>query len=213
VNRSRRKTAWISVGVAACTVVAALLAAGCGGSSAAPGVASLGGSTTTQGGSQNGNGSASASSSKATSARAFSSCMRSHGVPNFPDPGNGGGIEINASSGINPDSPQFRAAERACRKYAPAGKEETPAQRAKVQEQLLKFSACMRSHGVPNFPDPQFSGDGGKLTIGPGSGINPKSPQFRQAQSACRQYLPGGGKGMRTSDKGGGPVGAQPGRP
>ncbi|MGO9884120.1 MAG: hypothetical protein ACLPV4_14010, partial [Solirubrobacteraceae bacterium] len=35
----------------------------------------------------------------------FSECMRSHGVPNFPDPSAGGGIHISAGSGINPVSP------------------------------------------------------------------------------------------------------------
>jgi hypothetical protein len=41
----------------------------------------------------------------------FADCMRSHGVPNFPDPGPGGGIQIN--SGINPFSPAFKAAQTA----------------------------------------------------------------------------------------------------
>jgi hypothetical protein len=49
----------------------------------------------------------------------------------------------------------------------------------------------MRSHGVPSFPDPS----GQRIHIGPGSGINPSSPAFRAAQSACRKLLPGGGPG------------------
>jgi hypothetical protein len=49
----------------------------------------------------------------------------------------------------------------------------------------------MRSHGVPSFPDPSGRG----IHIGPGSGIDPSSPAFRGAQSACRKLLPGGGPG------------------
>lgn len=51
----------------------------------------------------------------------------------------------------------------------------------------LKFSQCMRSHGVTSFPDP---GSGGSLEITPGSGINPQSPAFQTAQQACKQYAP-----------------------
>ena len=57
--------------------------------------------------------------------------------------------------------------------------------------QLLRFSECMRSHGVPSFPDP--SGQG--IHLGPGSGIDPSSPAFKAARSACRRLLPGGGPG------------------
>ena len=54
----------------------------------------------------------------------------------------------------------------------------------------LKFAACMRSHGVSNFPDP--SGGGG-IQIPVGSGINPRSPAFQSARSSCANLLPGGG--------------------
>lgn len=54
----------------------------------------------------------------------------------------------------------------------------------------LKFADCMRSHGISNFPDPN---PGGGISITPGSGINPRSPAFQSAQSACFKLLPGGG--------------------
>lgn len=63
----------------------------------------------------------------------------------------------------------------------------TPAPSAHVN-QGLKFSACMRSHGVTDFPDPS---SGGGIQISPGSGINPFSPAFKAAQAACRKLLPG----------------------
>jgi hypothetical protein len=45
----------------------------------------------------------------------FSKCMRAHGIKDFPDPSNGG-IRLRAGQGsdLNPDNPQFQAAQKAC---------------------------------------------------------------------------------------------------
>jgi hypothetical protein len=55
----------------------------------------------------------------------FSACMRKNGLPKFPDPkfnpDGSGGISIGRDSGINPDSPQFKAAQKACEELLPAG--------------------------------------------------------------------------------------------
>ncbi|HZD67485.1 MAG TPA: hypothetical protein VFA45_00750 [Actinomycetes bacterium] len=48
----------------------------------------------------------------------FVSCMREHGVSNFPDPQNGRFV---ITSGVDPNSPQFQAAMQACRKLLPGG--------------------------------------------------------------------------------------------
>ncbi len=50
-------------------------------------------------------------------------CMRAHGVTNFPDPtvnvpGMFAGFSL---KGLDPNSPQFQAAQRACQKLAPFG--------------------------------------------------------------------------------------------
>jgi len=124
----------------------------------------------------------------------FASCMRSHGVPNFPDPNSQGSLTFGPGSGIDPNSPKFQAAQRTCQKVLPNGGLPSPAEQAKTQAQALKFSACMRSHGLPNFPDPTFSGGGVRVTLrgGPGSsGLNPQSPKFQAAQQACQGILPG----------------------
>jgi len=188
--------------LAAAVLGLGLLAAGCGSGSGSPGVAALdtttAATTTTD---PTADGAPSTATSKAAAGAKFSACMRSHGVPNFPDPSSGGGLVINPGSGINPNSPQFQAAQRACAKELPnGGKAPTPAQQAKMQAQALRFSACMRSHGVPEFPDPDFSAGAVGIKIGKGSGINPSSPQFQSAQKACEQYLPGlkRGPGPRT---------------
>jgi hypothetical protein len=61
----------------------------------------------------------------------------------------------------------------------------SPAQQAGAQVTQLKFSRCMRSHGVPNFPDPSSASGGGFGLIFGGSGIDPAAPLFRKAQRSC----------------------------
>jgi hypothetical protein len=49
----------------------------------------------------------------------FAKCMRANGVPDFPDPqteeAGGPGLLIGPDSGIDPNSPAFKAAQKACR--------------------------------------------------------------------------------------------------
>lgn len=110
----------------------------------------------------------------------FANCMRSHGVPNFPDPGTPVGGQ---GSGINTHAPAFRSAGHTCDKLTdnpqPKGSPASESQRRAA----LAQAECMRKHGVPNFPDPTFLSSGGtsvNLT-----GLNPQSPAFKQAQAAC----------------------------
>jgi hypothetical protein len=52
----------------------------------------------------------------------YATCMRSHGVDNFPDPvTNGKGISFPAVSGVDPHSRQFQSAQQACGQFLPAG--------------------------------------------------------------------------------------------
>jgi hypothetical protein len=52
--------------------------------------------------------------------RKMAKCMRENGVPKFPDPGENGGIKIEGGPGLDPHSPEFKAAEKACEQYRPA---------------------------------------------------------------------------------------------
>jgi hypothetical protein len=133
--------------------------------------------------------------------------MRSHGVPKFPDPvpasGGGMSLTIDPRHGVDPRSPQFQAAQKACEKLVPMGKASAnPAMQAKAQAQMLKFSACMRSHGLPNFPDPKFSGGGAQLSMDKSNGLNPNSPVFKAAEKACQKVMPGPPDGAKHSVSG-----------
>lgn len=78
--------------------------------------------------------------------------MRSHGVPNFPDPNGQGRFNL---AGININAPQFFAAHQACHPLVPP---ETSAEQKQTRDYELKVASCMRKHGVPNFPDPGIDG-------------------------------------------------------
>lgn len=185
---------------------AAMLVAGCGGSSPSAGVAHLSSGSASNSRATGGSSTNSEGGPTQQQMVAFSQCMRSHGVPEFPEPTEGK-LLIRSSdrnghvSGIDPGSAQFQAARKVCGKLLPNGGAPTPAQQAKAQEEALKFSQCMRTHGVPSFPDPEFSHGGGEVRLrarnGSPGGIDPSSPQFQAAQRACQSIMPGpkGGPG------------------
>lgn len=56
----------------------------------------------------------------------------------------------------------------------------------------VKHAQCMRSHGVPNFPDPIAQEDGGSIIDLNGLGIDPESAKFKAAQDACKEFAPQG---------------------
>jgi len=125
----------------------------------------------------------------------FADCMRSHGVPNFPDPGAGGGIQISSGSGINPQSPAFQSSQNACSKLMPGlGQGRGPAPESRKIE-MVKLAECMRKHGLESFPDPTATppspGSGLGIAFGsPGSFIAVpqsliQSPGFNQAAATC----------------------------
>ena len=202
-----------TAGIAALAVLA-LVAAGCGGGSPnGSAVANIGTTSATDTAPSSAQTPTTAQEKQAT-AYAFSKCMRANGVPNFPDPSTSGGIELNAGSGLDPNSPQFQKAQTKCQKLLPNGGRPSQQQIAKAEQQALAFSKCMRSHGVPNFPDPQFSTNGGfgvRVKIGgPGSGLDPNSPTFQRAQQACAKVLPGLKVGVRASPGSGASSGGKP---
>lgn len=170
-------------------VVVALFAGACsGGGSGGPGVASAG---TGKGTSST---SAAGGSGKA-GPLAYSQCMRSHGLRNFPDPNANGGLTLNNSSGLDPNSPQFKSADAACKPLQP---QLPQAQRDKMKAGALKYAQCMRSHGVTDFPDP--GADGGiQIQATPGSDLAPDSPLFKAADKICQKLMPAPPGGERNN--------------
>jgi len=116
----------------------------------------------------------------------FTACMRSHGVPTFPDPDAAGTLTIVTSASLNPGSPLFQKAEVDCEHLLPPGKALSQAQQQKMKARVLAFAACMRSHGVPNYPDPTFSVGGISQAYDGKSGVEANSPIFQAAQKTCR---------------------------
>jgi hypothetical protein len=120
----------------------------------------------------------SAQNSAEQSAIRFNSCIRAHGISNFPDSAvlvSGDQLDLNIPVSLKSE-PQFQSALQACQKDLPGGG--ASAKHANIQEELI-FARCMRSHGITDFPDPR---PGGGFDI-PG---NTNSPQFEAADNACR---------------------------
>jgi len=117
----------------------------------------------------------------------FAVCMRSHGVPDYPDPqisSSGNHVQVSISpGGADPNSPAFKSAGHACHNLLPNGG--PPANGAQDQAQDLTFADCMRSHGVPNFPD---AARDGAFTLP--STIDQQAPQFQHATQACMNLRP-----------------------
>ncbi len=155
----------------------ALLASACGGSPAS-GVARLGSTTTST--------TTAAAPTQGSGAVAFSGCMRSHGVPAYPDPGSNGLLPKETPQQLGVSSSALTAAQRACVHLVPNGGRPTPAQVQQYKSVMLRYARCIRAHGVPKMPDPDSRGH---LDIGPGTDVNISSPQFQAAFQACKSDL------------------------
>ena len=114
--------------------------------------------------------------------------MRSHGVPNFPDPARqrrGSLRKVSYSAFRAVSNSQVEAAQNDCRHLLPAGGslsgQASQPVTAQDQQDYLKAAGCMRSHGITNFPDPIFSGGNVSFPRCP-PGIEPQSTQFNQAR-------------------------------
>ena len=129
-------------------------------------------------------------------ALAFVDCMRTHGEPNMPNPvrqGRSVNIAIHPGSGVNPGSPRFNAAFKACKHLASPGKGSAPGGPTITpadQADYLKAVACMRSHGFPKFPDPVFQGN--NVTFNSTTPINTNTPQYQRAVATCDKLIPAG---------------------
>jgi len=132
-------------------------------------------------------GSPEATVSHTSGAVSFSRCMRSHGVLDYPDPNSSGVIPKVALTRLGVSSSQFQSAQHACAHLLPNGGRPTQAVQQQVKEEAVKFSKCIRRHGIPGFPDP---GSDGRIPDPASSHIDQGSPQFERANQACSAYRP-----------------------
>ena len=190
-HTTRRAAHRILAALAALTAASAIAACGAGAPTHAG--RSTSSNPETPGNSSSGPGLSTSSAGTITGV-AFSRCMRANGVPNFPDlrsnGRSGSGMLIQASgqtltvNGVSVSGPAFVAAKAKCERYLPH-QPATPAKAAEQRQRGLKFAKCMRSHGVPNFSDPNDTSSSGNnqiVRLPPGT-ID--SPAFQAAAKAC----------------------------
>jgi hypothetical protein len=150
-------------------------------------------------------------SSGSASTVAYSACMRSHGVPNYPDPDSKGHLTKGGPQQFGVSSSQFQAAQRACANLLPnAGSFMQQFQQcvsggvcpqALVQQALTlmrNLAACLRSHGVPNWPDPTIGPEGAPFFNVSAAGLTHEythSAGFDSKVGECQQQV-GGSTGV-----------------
>ena len=117
-------------------------------------------------------------------ALAFSHCMRSHGVAQFPDPESSGAIPKVTLQQLGVDSSRFQTAEDACRSLL----QPTDAEAQQTLSGMLDFAHCMRSHGVRNWPDPTTGSDG-EAAFDLQGRIDPNTPQMDTTSGKCAHLL------------------------
>jgi hypothetical protein len=125
----------------------------------------------------------------------FAECMRSNGVSQFPDPNASGKLTIDAvanGSGLNPNAPAFKQAISACKDLEPAGF--TGSQRSSQQQAAaLKFAQCIRTNGVPDFPDPLPNGPLVDTNRIPSAAQPGGMSSLHAAMQKCREVAAGAG--------------------
>jgi hypothetical protein len=173
-NRWQRRSRARQAGTAAAAASIAVLVAACGGSHT---VSPL-----------------SDQQQRLQQAIAYSQCMRSSGIANFPDPIQSSGrvgfsIQTgNGTGAVDVNSPQYQSASTACAKKTGWNKV-PPAALQQFMVGAMSYAECMRSHGITNFPDPIEHSTYVQNGPTPGDGIDENSPQYVAARKACQRLL------------------------
>jgi hypothetical protein len=121
-----------------------------------------GGATACGSGGSSGSGPAVSSSptlgtaAKEAKARQFVDCARKNGIPNVADPtvNSVGDIDISPPPGLTKQSPIVQKVMKICGKYMDGVLTHENEDPSAQYDKALKLAACVRQHGVPNFPDP-----------------------------------------------------------
>jgi hypothetical protein len=127
---------------------------------------------------------------------AYAQCVRSHGVPNFPDPQPGAVHEkIPSAQQLGVGSSQLGAAQSACQHLLPVGADDQfpAAEVPLLLSGMRRFSQCMRAHGVPNWPDPSVDSQGRPIFNLSGHGFSRQQAHARSLNTKmgeCGHLLP-----------------------
>jgi hypothetical protein len=138
MGRPRRARPACAAAAIIAAAALALLAAGCGSSP----------SSTSPG--------ANSPATNTEKAVAFSQCVRARGVPNWPDPGSNGQIPKETAQQAGVSNSRLQAALNACQHLLPStgNVDDNPAALNQWWSQMLRFTRCMHSHGVLDWPGP-----------------------------------------------------------
>ncbi len=197
---AHRKVSWAracrrSGGLAAVVAAAALALAACSdGAANPPRVASLGKSSGSSNRSSSGSGGTTTTAAKAGNPTRlmdeWAACMRNNGDPNQTDPTIDayGVINITMSDVSQAVASEAHGSSGPCSQYELAaenalrgGRQYQPPD----QTQQVQYTDCMRTHGVPNYPDPGANG----RTDFNGTGVDPNSPFVENANKVCGKQI------------------------
>ena len=194
------KTAyWRSAGLTALLPAVALALAACNGSSAPnsaspPTVASLGTGSSDGDGGGHGTGTSTTSPHAGNATQLmdeWATCMRTNGDPNQTDPtiDQYGVINITMNEVSQAVADEVHRSSGPCSQYELAAENvlraANPVAPPPTQAQLLQYVGCMRTHGVPNMPDPGPNGESNFNA----ARVDPNSPSFENANKVCGRQV------------------------
>jgi hypothetical protein len=196
VRRIPRTSRWPMAGFALFIGAGSLVLTACGGGINAPGVASLRPTTSVvdSHGSSHPTGSTtsvSASGNPTELMDEWAACMRAHGDPNQTDPviDQYGVINITMHGATPAISNEVHGSSGPCSQYEVAAENalraSQPVAPAPDQAQQVQYAGCMRTHGIPNYPDPGPDGETNFNSIG----VDPNSPFFVNANKVCGKEI------------------------
>jgi hypothetical protein len=191
ITRSNRRPGGLAMLVAAAAIG---LTACSGGSPDSPHVANLGTSTTTVAGHGGGSTTTTPKGGDATQLMdEWATCMRVNGDPKQTDPtiDQYGVINITIPQEVTDTSISSEAhgSSGPCSQYELAAENvlraANPVAPPPTQAQLMQYYGCMRTHGVPNFPNPGANGESNFRA----AGVDPNSASFVNADKICSRQI------------------------
>jgi hypothetical protein len=189
MTTNNRRSNWLAILLASAAVG---LAACGGGATDSPHVASLGTNSSGRTSSARGSTTTAPKAGNPTELmNEWAACMRVNGDPNQTDPtiDQYGVINITMQGASQALSSEVHGSGGPCSRYELAAENAlraaNPVAPPPDQAQLVQYTDCMRTHGVPNYPDPGPNGE----TDFNGTGVNPNSPFVENANKVCGKQI------------------------